>query len=84
MILMTIIIIIIIILITMIPTHQKTWLDWEWRLLHTRVIGSMRHLLQQWVHFTPTAIEAGGSWNDLAIEFINDLGKKITAVSQEQ
>ena len=26
-------------------------------------------------HFTPIAIETGGSWNDLAIEFINELGK---------
>ena len=34
-------------------------------------------------HFTPIAIETGGSWNDLAIEFINKLGKRITAVTQE-
>ena len=34
-------------------------------------------------HFTPIAIEKGDSWNDLAIEFINELGKRITAVTQE-
>ena len=34
-------------------------------------------------HFTPVAIETGSSWNDLAIEFINYLGKRITAMTQE-
>ena len=34
-------------------------------------------------HFTPIAIETGGSWNDWAIEFINELGQRITAVTQE-
>ena len=34
-------------------------------------------------HFTPIAIETGGSWNDLAIELINESGKRITAVTQE-
>ena len=34
-------------------------------------------------HSTPIAIETGGSWNDLAIEFINELGKRITAVTKE-
>ena len=34
-------------------------------------------------HFIPIAIETGGSWNDLAIEFINELRKRITAVTQE-
>ena len=33
--------------------------------------------------FTPIAIETGGSWNDLAIKFTNELGKRITAVTQE-
>ena len=32
-------------------------------------------------HFIPIAIETGGSWNDLAIEFINKLGKRITAAT---
>ena len=35
-------------------------------------------------HFTPVAIETGGSWNDLAIEFVTDLGTRIVAVTQEQ
>ena len=39
--------------------------------------------LSQTHHFTPIAIETGGSWNDLAIEFVNELGKRITAVTQE-
>ena len=34
-------------------------------------------------HITPVAIETGGLWNDLAIEFINELGKMITSVTQE-
>ena len=34
-------------------------------------------------HFTPIAIETGGSWKDLAIEFITELRKRITAVTQE-
>ena len=33
--------------------------------------------------FTPVAIETGDSWNDLAMEFINVLGKRITAVTQD-
>ena len=40
-------------------------------------------MLSKTHHFTPIAIETGGSWNDLAIEFINELGKRITVVTQE-
>ena len=34
-------------------------------------------------HFTSIVIEMGGSWNDLDIEFITELGGRITAVTQE-
>ena len=34
-------------------------------------------------HFIPIAIETGGAWNQLAIEFISELGKKMTEVTQE-
>ena len=34
-------------------------------------------------HFTPIAIETGGAWNQLAIEFVSELGKKMTEVTKE-
>ena len=34
-------------------------------------------------HFTPIVIEMGGSWNYLDIEFVTELGRRITAVTQE-
>ena len=34
-------------------------------------------------HFTPIAIETCGSWNDLAIEFITEFGKRIAVLTQE-
>ena len=33
--------------------------------------------------FTPIAIETGGAWNQLAIEFVSELGKKMTEVTKE-
>ena len=39
--------------------------------------------LSKTYHFTSIAIETFGSWKDLAIEFIAELGKMITAVTQE-
>jgi hypothetical protein len=32
---------------------------------------------------TPIDIETGGTWNNLAIEFAQELGKRITAVTNE-
>ena len=29
-------------------------------------------------HFVPIAIETGGAWNELALEFITELGRKIS------
>ena len=34
-------------------------------------------------HFTPTTIETGGTWNQLAIEFVSQLGKKMTEVTKK-
>ena len=34
-------------------------------------------------HFTSIAIETGGAWNQLAIEFVSQLGKKMTEVTKE-
>lgn len=34
-------------------------------------------------YFTPITTETGGSWNDLAIEFLTELGRRITAMVQE-
>jgi hypothetical protein len=33
--------------------------------------------------FVPVAIETGGSWNQQAVEFVQDLGKRISAVTKE-
>ena len=34
-------------------------------------------------HFQPIAIETGGAWDELALEFITELGRKISGVTQE-
>ena len=34
-------------------------------------------------HFVPIAIETGGAWNELALEFISELGRRISGVTQE-
>ena len=34
-------------------------------------------------HFVPIAIETGGAWNELALEFITELGRRISGVTQE-
>ena len=34
-------------------------------------------------HFVPVAVETGGSWNQLAIEFIQDLGKRTSVVTKD-
>ena len=33
-------------------------------------------------HFVPIAIETGGAWNELALEFITELGRRISGVTQ--
>ena len=45
--------------------------------------GAKKIIISKIHHFTPIAMETDGSWNDLAIEFINKLGKRITALTQE-
>ena len=34
-------------------------------------------------HFVPIANETGGAWNELALEFITELGRRISAITQE-
>ena len=34
-------------------------------------------------HFVPITIETGGAWNELALEFITELGRRISGVTQE-
>ena len=34
-------------------------------------------------HFVQIAIETGDAWNELALEFITDLGRRISGVTQE-
>ena len=34
-------------------------------------------------HFVPIAIETGDAWNELALEFITELGRRIAGVTQE-
>ena len=34
-------------------------------------------------HFVPIAIETGGTWNELVLEFITELGRRISDVTQE-
>ena len=34
-------------------------------------------------HFVPIAIEIGGAWNELTLEFITELGRRISGVTQE-
>ena len=34
-------------------------------------------------NFVPIAIETGSAWNELALEFITELGKRISGVTQE-
>ena len=34
-------------------------------------------------HFVAIAIETGGAWNELALEFITELGRRISGVTQE-
>ena len=32
-------------------------------------------------HFMPIAVEAGGAWNELALEFITELGRRIARIT---
>ena len=34
-------------------------------------------------HFVPIAVETGGAWNELALEFITELGRRIARISHE-
>ena len=34
-------------------------------------------------HFVPIANETGGAWKELALEFITELGRRISAITQE-
>ena len=34
--------------------------------------------------FAPMAIETGGAWNEKAVEFISEVGRRITEVTKEQ
>ena len=34
-------------------------------------------------HFVPIAVEMGGAWNELALEFITELGRRIARITQE-
>ena len=34
--------------------------------------------------FAPMAIEIGGAWNEKAVEFISEVGRSITEVTNEQ
>ena len=34
-------------------------------------------------HFVPIAIVTGGAWNELAFEFITELGRRISGVTQK-
>ena len=34
-------------------------------------------------HFVPMAVETGGAWNELALEFITELGRRIARITQE-
>ena len=34
--------------------------------------------------FVPIAIETGGAWNEKAVEFISEVGRRITEVTNEQ
>ena len=34
-------------------------------------------------HFVPIAVEMGGAWNELALEFIMELGRRIARITQE-
>jgi len=33
--------------------------------------------------FVPVAVETAGTWNHLAVELIHDLGRRISAVTQD-
>ena len=34
--------------------------------------------------FAPIAIETGGAWNEKAVEFVTEVGRRITEVNKEQ
>ena len=34
-------------------------------------------------HCVPIAVETGGAWNELALEFITELGRRIARITQE-
>ena len=34
-------------------------------------------------HFVPIAAETGGEWNELALEFITELGRRIAMITQD-
>ena len=34
-------------------------------------------------HFVPIAVKTGGAWNELALEFITELGRRIARITQE-
>ena len=34
-------------------------------------------------HFVPIAVETSGAWNELALEFITELGRRIARITQE-
>ena len=34
-------------------------------------------------HFVPIAIETGSAWNELALKFITELGRRLSGVTQE-
>ena len=34
-------------------------------------------------HFVPIAVDTGGAWNELALEFITKLGRRIARITQE-
>ena len=34
--------------------------------------------------FVPIAIETGGAWNEIAVEFISGVGRRITEVTNQQ
>ena len=34
-------------------------------------------------HFVSFAVETGGAWNELALEFITELGRRIARITQE-